>query len=678
MGRRFIAVLIALTLYLLTGCAGQEPLLPSLQEDERGIETTEAAAEKLLADDPQGPLPVPQLPPQLIAAAAKTAPPPAPPTAEKPAINYTVTSESPPVPDIAVAFLGNNSLSRLQNVPLHTLAGLFQRLKNATREAKDLLRARGYYDGEVRASLNGPGGQELPRDALISQIKSESGGQSPQITAKLTFVPGPLYHIGRTTVTPADPEHITGRPTASKLPRTLADAGLPSGAPAEATAVLAAVDAVQTIYRNNGYPQAEIASTRYMLDHEQKVLEAEVTVAAGEFAFMGDIAVQGENDEIKESYLKYLRTWEPGEPWNQDKVEAYREALRRTGLFQTIDLDPADKADAKERKAVLVALKPAPARTVGGSLNYDTSFGIGVQAFWENRNYTKRGDLLRAEASVWQDLQEVVAKYRLPFAFGRDVDFIAQAGAVHQNTDAYELEAARAAAGIEYRLSSRWSFTAQGTAEGGRTKTPDEPRRTYTMLGLPLGAIYSSANSLLDATRGNRMLFSLAPYNGFYDGNFTAVRSRLDLQHFQPLVGEDTLVLALRASLGSLWGVDSQEVPPSIRFYSGGGGSVRGYKYQSLGPRDSDNDPLGGKALFEVSLEPRWKISDEWGLVAFLDGGMVYDDFKDYGQDMRWGAGLGIRYYTVIGPVRFDVATPLNPRDDDETLQFYISIGQSF
>ena len=105
---------------------------------------------------------------------------------------------------------------------------------------------------------------------------------------------------------------------------------------------------------------------------------------------------------------------------------------------------------------------------------------------------------------------------------------------------------------------------------------------------------------------------------------------------------------------------------------------MRGYKYQSLGPCDSDNDPLGGKALFDVSLEPRWKISDEWGLVAFLDGGMVYDDFKDYGQDMRWGAGLGIRYYTVIGPVRFDVATPLNPRDDDETLQFYISIGQTF
>ncbi len=678
MGRRFIAVVIVLTLYLSTGCAGQEPLLPSLKEDERGVQTTETAAADLLAGDPQGPLPAPNLPPQLTAAAAQSAPHPTPPTTTQPAINYNVIAASPPVPELAAAFLDNNSLSRLQDVPLHTLTGLFQRLKNASQEAKDLLHAHGYYDGEVRASLKSPDGKELSHDALISQIKSESNGQGPRITAELTFVPGPLYHVGRTTVTPTNPEQVAGRPITANLPRTLADAGLAPDAPAESTAVLAAVDSVRAIYRNNGYPQAEIASTRYVLNHAQKVLEADVTVNAGEFAFMGDIVVRGENGWITENYLKCLRTWEPGEPWNQDKVEAYREALRRTGLFQSIDLDPGDDADVQGRKAVLAALKPAPPRTVGGSINYDTSFGIGVQAFWENRNFTKRGDLLRAEASVWQDLQEVIAKYRLPFAFGRDVDFIAQAGAVNQNTDAYELQAARAAAGIEYRLTRRWSLTAQGTAEGGRTKTPDEPRRSYMMLGLPLGASYSSANSLLDATRGSRMLFTLAPYNGFYDGNFTALRSRLDLHHFQPLVGDDTLILALRASLGSLWGVDSQAVPPSIRFYSGGGGSVRGYQYQSLGPRNSDNNPLGGKALLEVSMEPRWKINEEWGLVAFLDGGMIYDDFKDYGQDLRWGAGLGIRYYTAIGPVRFDVATPLNPREDDDSLQFYISIGQSF
>mgnify|MGYP003607762620 CR=1 FL=1 len=130
---------------------------------------------------------------------------------------------------------------------------------------------------------------------------------------------------------------------------------------------------------------------------------------------------------------------------------------------------------------------------------------------------------------------------------------------------------------------------------------------------------------------------------------------------------------------GALAGADAPDVPPSVRFYSGGGGSVRGYSFQSLGPRNSNNDPLGGSSILEVGVEPRYKINEEWGVVAFVDGGMVYDNMNTkFGQDIQWGAGVGARFYTVIGPIRFDVATPLNPRSDDDPLQIYISIGQSF
>jgi Outer membrane protein len=125
-------------------------------------------------------------------------------------------------------------------------------------------------------------------------------------------------------------------------------------------------------------------------------------------------------------------------------------------------------------------------------------------------------------------------------------------------------------------------------------------------------------------------------------------------------------------------GADGPDVPPSARFYSGGGGSVRGYEFQSLGPRNSDRDPLGGSSMVEMTIEPRYRFTETLGVVAFLDGGMVYDDTGHMGQDMRYGAGIGFRFYTAIGPMRFDVATPLNPRDNDDSLHFYISIGQSF
>ena len=170
-----------------------------------------------------------------------------------------------------------------------------------------------------------------------------------------------------------------------------------------------------------------------------------------------------------------------------------------------------------------------------------------------------------------------------------------------------------------------------------------------------------------------------APYTGRFHEDFNVIRTRLEGQAFIPL-GSERLVLALRALWGSLWGVDnSQVVPSALRFYSGGGGSVRGYDYQSVGPRNAKLDPLGGVSQVEVGAETRWRFTEDMGLVAFLDGGMVYENVDDkLFQDMLWGTGLGFRYYTAIGPVRADVAFPLQRREDDDAWQLYLSLGQRF
>ena len=280
-------------------------------------------------------------------------------------------------------------------------------------------------------------------------------------------------------------------------------------------------------------------------------------------------------------------------------------------------------------------------------------------------------------------MQELTANYRRPFFLRRDQDFVATGGVLNQDLDAYALTAASVAAGIERRFNRTWSGSIKGSAEGGTIKEPKKKRLDYAMYGIPLGLTYDNTRSPLDATRGQRVMLSLIPYTGEYEGNFNIVRSRVDAQVFVPLAGEDKFVLALRGVAGAVYGADSYEIPPSARFYSGGGGSVRGYEYQSLGPRNSDKDPLGGNALIETSVEGRYKFTKEWGMVAFVDGGTAFDSAPGQSttflnEDMRWGAGLGLRYYTAIGPVRLDIATPLNPRDDDDPLQFYISIGQSF
>ena len=674
MRRQLFFAVLAVLLVQLSGCAGKQTSpLPSVNG---------TAGKRPPIQDPAGPIAAPSLPPKLAGGAS---PAPAAPAAKGSSLSYIVDctvdqpgQKAPAKPgkqaaqssgqasgsELTDAFTKSSQISRLADTPPDNLTGLEQRLSVSLKEGRDILNSQGYYSGTVNGWLEPAG----------------SGENAGKTRVRVHFAPGPRYSMGRTRVREDRPLAAErAKPgEGSPLPASLADVKLAQGAPAVATDVLAAVDRVLEAYRDNGYPFAKIASTRYVVDHEHQTLEADVLVTTGDFVRMGGLERHGA-PTVRDSYVEAMRTWEPGQLWSQSRVEAFQDALRQSGLFQSIEAKPADKPGPGGRRDVVATLASAPERTIGGALKYHSDFGPGLQAYWEHRNLTGRGDLFRVEAPLWADMQEITANYRLPYFLRDDQSFIAKAGILNENLKAYSLQSAAASAGIERRFSPRWSGSATLSAEGGSIKEPDTPRREYVMYGLPLGLTYNNTNSPLDATKGARLLLSLAPYTGEFGGPFSVLRSRADGHLFFPLVGEDTLVLALRGTLGAVAGASASQIPPSVRFYSGGGGSVRGYAYQSLGPRDKDNKPLGGNALTEASTELRWKITPEWGLVGFVDGGTAVDEpLQNPNLDMRWGAGIGVRYYTAIGPVRVDLATPLNPRDDDDMLQFYISIGQSF
>jgi translocation and assembly module TamA len=139
------------------------------------------------------------------------------------------------------------------------------------------------------------------------------------------------------------------------------------------------------------------------------------------------------------------------------------------------------------------------------------------------------------------------------------------------------------------------------------------------------------------------------------------------------------MVIAARAKLGSIAGADTDSVPASERFYAGGGGSIRGYGYQQVGPVDSNGDPTGGRSLFEVGLETRFRVWGPIGLVTFVEAGDVYESvYPAPFQSVLVGAGFGLRYFTAVGPIRVDLAFPLDRRPGDDPFQFYVSIGQAF
>lgn len=674
--------ILLLFVLLCSGCADKQLLLPLTREGKGRVEVQ--------ITDPEGPIPPPKIPPDLAAEARAQPAPPAPDPAN--AVTYDVDcsvddrprrhrdgaapAASPP-PDDAKAteashrelvdtFKETSILYRLRETPPDSVTGLEQRLAVALNEARNVLHSYGYYSGRVRGR--------------VERAAPSGDGKGPRAVVRVVFLPGPQYRMGATRVIAEVPPGLKDEePKAyANLPRTLADAGLEEGAPALAADVLAAVDRAREAFLNNGFPYAETVSTAYIADHGNRALEAEVRIRPGAFVRMGDIEREGA-ETVRDSYIENMRIWRRGRPWNQSRIETLRENLRATGLFQSIDIIPAKHEDADGNRPVALTLQGAPERTVSAALKYHSDFGPGFQTNWEHRNLTGRGDSLRLTLPLWLDMQEFTANYRLPFFLRKDQDFIAGGGVLNQDTDAYRVSSGAFSAGIERRLSRWWSGFVKGSVEGGTIKEPDEPSRDYLMFGLPLGLTYDNTRSLLDAVRGERVMLAVTPYTGEYEKNFNVVRTRLEAQTFVPLVGEDKLVLALRGVLGAIAGADSGDVPPSVRFYSGGGGSVRGYEYQSIGPRNEDDDPLGGGSLAEMSVEARYKFTPEWGAVAFVDGGTVYENlFDDATRAMRFGAGVGLRIYTAIGPIRVDLATPLNPRDDDDPLQFYISIGQSF
>jgi translocation and assembly module TamA len=202
---------------------------------------------------------------------------------------------------------------------------------------------------------------------------------------------------------------------------------------------------------------------------------------------------------------------------------------------------------------------------------------------------------------------------------------------------------------------------------------------SFTLIGLPTTLERNTTNDLLNPTKGGKLSLSATPYTGAIGSDSNFLILRLDDTMHLPFDAAGKYVLAGRIAIGAILGATRTDIPADKRFYAGGGDTVRGYAHQSVGPLDASNDPVGGSSLIAGSIEMRARVMEDIGVVAFLDGGNVFrSELPDFGKDPLFGAGLGLRYYTPIGPLRFDLAFPLDKRPSDDAFQIYISLGQAF
>jgi len=568
--------------------------------------------------------------------------------------------------ELRAAMEKHSQLVQLRDQPPDGMLGLMRRARADQKTALRLMHSLGYYDGE----------------AEIKVIEPAVAGKTAEVI--LVLAPGRLYHIGKTQLSyhpapsalPAFPGVILPSP-----PLTLA--GLNNGQAAEADAILSAVENIPAALHRSGFPAARVSSSRYTLDKNRGTLNAEVTVDPGPATVMGDAKVKG-TEKVDPEYLRKLVTWQQGEPWDERRLLAYRQELQSLGLFRGVEVKPAPLSEGtlyQETSAillpVLVDVRESSFRTISASARYATDTGMGIQGEWQHRNLFGAGEKLTLKTPFAQDKRGIQADFEKPCFDHRDQKLLAGTSYFKEETDAYDTTAVNGYLGLERKLSPIWWTSMKAFGEEGSVTRGNKDEYRYGSLILALRR--DTRNSILNPTAGTYVQWEAAPTAGYYNGNFSGTLARMTASGYYPLLDDDLLVLAARMSFGSFLGTELHNIPPSLRFYCGGGGSVRGYTYQAIGPKDLYGDPLGGRSFQEINLEARFRVTEHVGLVPFLDGGMVYgQEMPRLFEDLQWGAGLGVRYYTPIGPIRFDVAVPLDKKTDDRGYQFYISIGQAF
>ena len=583
--------------------------------------------------------------------------------------------------------------------------GLIARARGDIDRLRTVLEGFGYYQGSVSITINGLVLDDPKLGDILSALPKENDA-----VCRVSFNLGPLYHLGNIQIDGSVPDSARG------------SLGLASGAPAIATDVLAGGARLLTALENQGYAFAKVDPPVAGEDPRKHALNVTFHVVTGPHVQIGEIQFEGLK-RVHERLVRRRLLLHTGEPYSALAVERARKDLLTLGVFASVNVRLADSPDGEGRVPVTFQMEERPRHAVSLSGAYSSDLGGSAGVTWSDRNVRGNAEQLNLSATVINlggtattgVGYDTSAKYVLPEFAHRDQSLQFAVGAIKQALQAYEQKAVTSGVTLSRKLSSVWTGTV-GISAVRETITQEGIAQDYTLFALPLGVLYDSTDlpsPLSDATHGVRASLTLAPTrsHGHLDTTFYitqfSIADYLDLHRlFRTERGRS--VLAVRALLASALGatvsvetIDGVQVrvpdlPPDQRFYAGGSGTVRGYRYQSVGPEFPDGNPVGGTALSAINVEFRQRFGRSFGAALFADAGAVGERLSPLSGLIHggrcssgapsqsttncWavGVGAGLRYYTPIGALRLDLAVPTYRRPNDDRFGVYIGLGQAF
>lgn len=530
--------------------------------------------------------------------------------------------------------------------PPSTEGQLRRRLDKDIPLIEAILESRGYYDGSVRYDI------DTTRDPIRVYLRVEQGEQYRFGNVEVRFVGAPDEQLDKI------------KPVVRKKQKVIA-----------ANVFDEQQRIIQQMNRR-GYPFGVLQRRDIKVDREAKKVDLLLEFDQGQLSFFGPALIEG-LETLPAKYIERQILWKTGARYDSKLVRDFETRLLGTGQFGSARVQAKEAASATNCIPMQIRLNERSMRTVRLGVNY-SDIGPGGKVFWEHRNIFGGGE--RFETSVEGSPIELTWDSKLTRSGFLDANqsLVLNLEVSFETPDAYESKKAKTS-GMVLR-----DFTPkiQGGAGLGYNYSMVEQfgeEDEFSYVFFPVQVDFDFRDDRLNPLRGHQ-LFGLTSWNQDTMGTESYLKSYIEGRDYHLLWNRYRLSTAARLTLGSIDGTSVDSVPADERYYAGGGGSIRGYEYQQVGPK-LNGTPTGGNKLLEFSAELRLQPGNKLGYVLFVDGGTVYNDLVDESVSdlIRYGAGVGVRWFTGIGPLRFDLAYPLNPdSSQQERLQFYISLGQAF
>lgn len=524
--------------------------------------------------------------------------------------------------------------------------------EEAAARALAWLRSEGYYGATVTPEAS----ENPPSARLVIELGARFTFDTPRITFE------------------AEAPNAEGQRAADEAIATVRRRD-----PARAAVVLEAEGNALAALQQNGYADAAALDRRVVVDHASAQVSAEFRFRTGELTRLGGVRIEP-SGVFRQGFIEDLQNWETGDVYSPQALARLRRDLTSTGAVSLASTSLAPPNENGQRDVILT-IEPARRHAYELGVSYSTTEGAGVQAEWTRRNLTGRADSLTIGATLAEMQQGVTASLTRPHAAGLGHAATFGASADREQLEAYSRQGVALFASVDAstRLRTATSYGVRLSADE-YDDLVGTVRDAVVLSGFGNWR-HDTTQFTLDPLEGSITEFRLEPSVSTGDETLGFVRATAEGRIYESIGANDRLTLAGRLRGGWLEAVtgDPNDVPPDRRFYAGGGGSVRGYEYNSIYPKNRDTLGLtpGGQGALEGSVEARWRFDERWGAAAFVDAGTAFDDWSN-AVDLSWGVGFGARYNLGFAPLRIDVAFPLDEDERNSDFALYISLGQAF